>query len=137
MKVEGKLASFILESHRQIALFAPSFMFTETIRHSKKVASIAGISERDLLNGLDIISGWITIVPDREIFFEDWQMAAQLVRDIDEDDIPYVACSLFLGIPLWTGDKKLREGLIAKGYQKAWSTIDLKQALDEVDENRI
>ena len=39
-----------------------------------------------------------------------------LCKDVDEKDIPFVAITIELGGLLWTGDKKLRKGLEAKGF---------------------
>jgi predicted nucleic acid-binding protein len=35
---------------------------------------------------------------------------------VDINDIPFIALSVELKIPLWTGDKKLKEGLKLKGF---------------------
>ncbi|WP_413176102.1 PIN domain-containing protein [Anabaena azotica] len=37
---------------------------------------------------------------------------------MDESDTPHVALTLELEGLLWTGDKKLKEGLIRKGFDK-------------------
>jgi len=40
----------------------------------------------------------------------------ELCKDIDEKDFAYLALSLELDGRLWTGDKKLINGLRAKGF---------------------
>jgi len=35
------------------------------------------------------------------------EMAMRLVAGVDPDDWPFVALAMFLGVPLWTGDKGL------------------------------
>lgn len=44
-----------------------------------------------------------------------FEKAYELTKDIDEFDTPSVALALELNSPLWTGDKKLRNGLSKKG----------------------
>jgi len=39
-----------------------------------------------------------------------------LCKDIDESDTPFVALTIELKALLWTGDKKLKEGLKKKGF---------------------
>jgi predicted nucleic acid-binding protein len=59
--------------------------------------------------------------------FEFWQKAADFVRDIDMDDITFVALSLFLDIKLWTGDKLLIGGLTKKGFKNIITTQEMLQ----------
>lgn len=59
--------------------------------------------------------------------FEFWQKAADLVRDVDMDDISHVALSLFLDIKLWTGDKLLIGGLTKKGFKNIVTTQEILQ----------
>lgn len=44
-----------------------------------------------------------------------WNIAHDLCVDIDPKDIDFVALALQLRCPLWTGDKELKDGLLAKG----------------------
>lgn len=50
------------------------------------------------------------------------------------DDIAFVALSEYEDVKLWTGDKKLREGLIAKGFQRCISTQELFELRKELEE---
>ena len=52
------------------------------------------------------------------------------MRDIDIDDLVFVALSAYLDEFLWTGDHKLYEGLINKGYQKVINFKGVVQLLD-------
>ena len=44
------------------------------------------------------------------------QSAYDLCKTIDLKDTVFVALSFELNAPLWTGDKKLKKGLLAKGF---------------------
>lgn len=47
-----------------------------------------------------------------------WKKADQLCRDLDITDLPHAALTLHLNGLLWTGDKKLKAGLQAKGFDR-------------------
>lgn len=47
----------------------------------------------------------------------DWQKSEVLISKIDIDDIDFVALIKFLKGSLWTGDKRLYEGLKAKDLE--------------------
>lgn len=55
-------------------------------------------------------------IPTDFISLESRQKAYDLCKDIDIKDTPFVALSIYLAIPLWTGDKKLKVGLSQKGF---------------------
>jgi predicted nucleic acid-binding protein len=48
-----------------------------------------------------------------------------LCKDVDLDDIPFVAFSFCLKCKVWTGDKKLIKGLKENGFDKIVTTNDL------------
>ena len=54
-----------------------------------------------------------------------WMKAFQLVKQIDEVDAPFVALSLNMNSYLWSGDKKLKNGLKDLGYDKVIETDSL------------
>lgn len=58
----------------------------------------------------------IQFIPIDFINIDNRQQAYDLCKDIDIKDTPFIALAIDLQIPLWTGDKKLKEGLRLKGF---------------------
>jgi len=56
---------------------------------------------------------------------ENWEFADSLVSDIDSKDIVYIAYTKQFDCKLWTGDKKLINGLIRKNYNNILTTENL------------
>jgi predicted nucleic acid-binding protein len=48
-----------------------------------------------------------------------------LLQDIDANDFPFLALAKHFKCKLWTGDKKLTNGLAQKGYSNCISTKEL------------
>jgi len=67
----------------------------------------------------------IELISSQAISELDWQHAYELALDIDEDDTPFVATALGIKGAIWTGDKKLINGLQHKDFQKIYSTTEL------------
>ena len=51
------------------------------------------------------------------------QHGYDLCKDIDVHDIPFLSLALELNLPLWTGDKKLKNGLLGKGYYNFYEPL--------------
>lgn len=72
----------------------------------------------------------IHFINDALIPFEHYHTALPLVRNIDMNDIAFVALNEYLDELLWTGDMQLYNGLKAKGYDKVLNFEEVKAYLD-------
>ena len=52
------------------------------------------------------------------VSLENYEKAYNLFKDIDENDIPFVALSLEIDSYLLTGDEKLKKALRKRGFNK-------------------
>ena len=59
-----------------------------------------------------------------------WEKAMELVKNVDEFDAPFIALALELDCPLWTGDKKLINGLNKKGVDWILTTDRMTEIRD-------
>jgi predicted nucleic acid-binding protein len=60
---------------------------------------------------------------------EYYKNAVPFVRDVDMDDLVFVALTDFLDEKLWTGDMRLYRELISKGYTRA---VTFQEILSEI-----
>ena len=67
----------------------------------------------------------ITFISEEQIDEKNWLFADKLTRDIDPNDIIYIAYAKQFKCKLWTGDKKLINGLAKKNYYNIFTTDDL------------
>ena len=72
------------------------------------------------------------IIEEQKIPFSVWQQSIPFVREVDMYDLPFVAVAQFLEAKLWTGDRRLMNGLRAKGFQNALSTDELLRLRTEL-----
>lgn len=85
------------------------------------------LSDAEVVYARDHIYNFITFIDDDVIPFEEYIKAMRIVRDIDPDDVNFVALNNYLNKVLWTGDLKLYRGLKEKGYDKVVIFEDLKK----------
>lgn len=72
-----------------------------------------------------LITSRITFVDDILLTDKEIAKAMHLVSGIDENDALFVALNNHLLASLWTGDKRLLNGLRGKGYLRIVTTNDL------------
>lgn len=67
----------------------------------------------------------ITFISEEQISNKFWIEAYELVKDIDEHDVHYVAYAKQFRCKIWSGDKKVIKGLKAKGFVNIFTTDEL------------
>ena len=124
---ESSIGDIILNSQDTFSFYGCEYLREEINNHKAKILKIAGYDEREYDEVEFLVYKQIDFFSESTIPFEFWKKAADLVRDVDMDDISHVALSLFLDIKLWTGDKLLIGGLTKKGFKNIVTTQDMLQ----------
>ncbi len=127
----GKISDLLLNSDSKFDFYSPHSIIEELEKHRAKLCSISGLQpieleflNRILFNKIEIID--LGIIGD-----ENWNKAIDLVKPIDEFDAPFVALSLELTASLWTGYKKLKNGLNSIGLDWVLDTNSIKTLREE------
>ena len=116
--------SFLLEIllKEEHHFVAPNFLFTEIFKYKEKILKHSKLSETELLELLNNLLSSIQFIHYDFISPESLKKAESLCYDVDMKDMVFVALTIELNARLWTGDKKLKEGLTAKGYNQFFSS---------------
>ncbi len=134
LNIDSGIARFIqnVEYHK-VKLYAPELLKVEIAHHHDDILKATGLSSREINYVKDKIYGYIQFIDDQIIPFEEYVKAMRIVRDIDPDDVTFIALSNYLSETLWTGDAKLYHGLKAKGYTKVVNYQDIKKIYNITD----
>lgn len=100
--------------------FAPNYIIIELYKHKEKLLKYSKLDETEFFEFFSSIVNRINFVSLETIKEESKKKAYHLCKNIDIKDTPFVALSIQLKIPLWTGDKKLKHGLIKLGFMDFW-----------------
>jgi predicted nucleic acid-binding protein len=122
---QSKIGQIIINSSNIFRFYTVSLLKDEIERHKDKLLSISGFTDEQYQNSYQKIIRRINFVDDILIPDDVIEDAINLVANIDENDILFVALTNHLHAKLWTGDKKLISGLKVKGYSKILSTNDM------------
>ncbi len=118
----GSISDILLNSSDVFEFYSPSSIVEELDRHHKKLVNISGFTEKDIRFLKRMPLKKISLIDLEQISSDNWQEAITLTKDVDEFDAPFIALSLELESPLWTGDKKLIKGLDRKGVEWIFDT---------------
>ena len=111
----SRIREILFESN--ITFYAPNFLITEIYTHKDKLLKSSKLTESEFYLYFNGIVEQIKFIPTDFIGEDSRQKAYDLCKDIDIKDTPFIALAIDLGIPIWTGDKKLKDGLRLKGCQ--------------------
>jgi len=121
----GKIGDLLINSYPLFSFIAPDFLRTEIYNHYDKLLKISNLTLEQLLEAEYQICKFITFISEEQINEESWLFASELVSDIDPKDIVYIAFARQFDCKLWTGDKKLINGLALKKCHNILTTNDL------------
>ena len=121
----GNIGKLLISSKHIFNFIAPDFLKKEIRSNYRKLLDISKLSFDELFEEEYRICKLISFISEEQIFPENWEFAYHLVNDIDPKDIVYVAFAKQFEYKLWTGDKRLKNGLFAKGFTNIILTDEL------------
>lgn len=119
------ITDLIFNYNERFIFYSPETMHVELERHRKKLIEVSQITEGEKDELLYLLGRKIEIIHLDYLSPQSWKRALQYVQRIDEFDAPFLALTIELSGILWTGDKKLVNGLIRQGFEDVVSTHDL------------
>jgi len=98
----------IILKYNEFFLF-PQYIFEEMEEHIDELLKKCEISEKEFSKLLSLILKKVMIVPNNALLPYK-EKALEIVKDIDKDDVLFVACALaYPESVIWSNDKKLKK----------------------------
>lgn len=129
LNAKGVIGTFLLNDLNKFEKYSCYYLYVEIFDKKEKIIKYSGLKEKDLLELLYLILKKINFINENQISTVSWDKAKLLTENIDVKDVSFVALSIELGATLWTGDKKLYNGLRKKGFQNVVNTINLREMI--------
>ena len=108
-------------SEPETEFLCPKYVLGELFKHKERIAKSTGLDEANLLALLLSLLERIRFFDEDAISIGSWTEAWRLCRDVDENDVAYVALKLEVDGDLWTSDRELEAGLRRKGFTRFFS----------------
>ena len=132
LNTDSLIASILFNPTTTGFFYSLDFLKHEIINREEKLVKYSQLSTDQLRASRALIYQRIMFVSPDEIDAAIWQQAYQLCHDVDENDTPFVALTLHLNGELWTGDRKLSNGLRQKGFSQIISTGEVNKLITEL-----
>lgn len=133
LNTDSKIGQILIKAPGNVEFYSSDFLRTEIYRHRPKLLKINRLSPNELLEIEALDTHKITFIHEDLVAGEWLEQAENLLQDIDPDDAPFLALALQLGCKLWTGDKKLRDGLRQKGFADVLNTEEVYALLQKLN----
>jgi predicted nucleic acid-binding protein len=120
------IGELLMNADDDFTFYAPKLLYYEIENYSNKIELYTKLNKYDLIELKESLFGSINFIKEDIVSKQNRILAYELTYEIDEFDIPFVALALELDTKLWSGDKKLKNGLLLKGKNIIITTEDLK-----------
>ncbi len=125
LKSDGKIGDLLINSGGIFKFISPDFLRIEIQRHHDKLVQISKLTLVQVLESEFQICKSIHFISDEQISLTNWDLAENLVFEVDKKDVSYIAFSRQFKAKIWSGDKSLIKGLAKKGFTNFISTNEL------------
>ena len=106
--IKDSITRKIILEYASFFLF-PSFIFEEMQKHKTELLKKSRMSGEDFSKLLQLILKKVVIVPN-EVLIPYRKEAFEIVKNIDPDDVLFVACALaYPNSIIWSNDRKLKK----------------------------
>ncbi|QQS52455.1 MAG: hypothetical protein IPM71_06900 [Bacteroidota bacterium] len=133
LNTKSIIGDLILNSNDTFQFWSCHFLLTEIDNHWDKLKKASKLPERDLFESQRLVYRSISFINVEQIPRSFRLLAFELVKDIDVNDIAFVALNEYQESILWTGDKPLFNGLKSLGYEKVLMTEDMVKLRNKLE----
>ena len=107
LNTKSVIGDILLNSSDKFQFLSCHFLWFEIEKHWNKLQKISKLEEIELRESQRIIYKNVNFIDEAQISKQSRIRAFELVKDIDLNDIAFIALNESLGSVLWTGDKIL------------------------------
>ena len=132
LNANGLIGELLLNSQDEFKFYAPELLQKEITRYENKLLVTSKLTITQFKEANYRIMTFIESISEDIISQPSWIKASGLTYNVDENDTPFVALAIELNATLWTGDKKLLNGLVNKGFKSILSTQELYNLRSEL-----
>ena len=137
LNTNSRIGDILLNSDDTFKFYSVNYLKEEINNHKEKLNKISKLSHQEIDAIKTKIYSKINFISEELISSNYWEQASEFVKEVDMDDIAFVALSIYLEKTfIWTGDKKLQYGIKKAGYDKILNTQEIFNIRKNLEQNR-
>lgn len=125
LNVDSRIAHILLYNDGDLQFFSCDFLKLEIAKHKRKILKATKYSDSQFSEIEFLVTKNIHFMNQELIHPVILTKANDMLRNIDLDDAPFLALTISLKAKLWTGDRKLANGLMRQDFKELVITEDL------------
>jgi predicted nucleic acid-binding protein len=125
LNTKSKIGQLIINGSKYFDFYTVGLLKDEILNHKDKILGLTNYTQDQFIDTFQLITSRLVFVDNILLTDNDLNKAIDLVSGIDQDDALFVALTNHLVANLWTGDKRLINGLKKKGYLRVLTTDEL------------
>ena len=137
LNTKSVIGELVLNSEGIFEFWSCHYLLEEIDKHWDKLKKISKLEDSLLIESQRLIYKNINFISEAQIPKTHRLEAYNLVKDIDLDDIVFIALNEYQNSILWTGDKVLITGLKSRGYDKVISTNELVKLRKHLEKKKL
>jgi predicted nucleic acid-binding protein len=122
LNTSSKIAKIILNSKPSLNFYSTEMLLTEIEEHKDEIKDYTEYSDFEFNKIVWMLTKPIHFINVKLIPKSIIRQAEELTRDVDIDDMEFVALTEHLKGHLWSGDGELKKGLLKKNWNKIITT---------------
>lgn len=123
---KSSISNILLKPKSKLNFYSTNQILIELDKHKGKIKKLGNYTESEFENLKIILISKIRFINIELIPVKIYENALKISSKVDIDDTEFVALTDHIKGKLWTGDKKLANGLLKNNWNKIITTIDLK-----------
>lgn len=129
----SQIGKILIHSKDYFQFYTCDFLKTEILKHRSRLQKLTGLTTAEIEELESLVIENITFINEGLIPETILASTEILLKEIDLNDTPFVALTRHLKAKLWTGDKRLTKGLIARKFKDIITTAELSKLSDELE----
>ena len=129
----SRIARILLSQQKYFNLYSCYYLQEEIRKHHNKLSKLAGKSIDWVTDTEKHVTKHISFINEMIIPEGNFKTAEKLVKDVDFDDIAFVALAIYLDAKLWTGDKRITACLLRQNFNEVVNTQQLLSFIEKIE----